>query len=67
MLFVFETPEDEDAFMDAASYVDHAPFANSNLETLAQHGILSDTWLLPAPATGQSLTLQQLAEMQLFR
>ena len=23
--FVFETPDDEDAFMDAASYVDHAP------------------------------------------
>ena len=35
VLFVFETPDDEDAFMDTASYVDHAPFANSNLETIA--------------------------------
>ena len=25
VLFVFETPGDEDAFMDAASYLDHAP------------------------------------------
>ncbi len=30
VLFVFETPDDEDAFMDAASYVDHAPFASSH-------------------------------------
>ena len=49
VLFVFETHDDEDAFLDAASYVDHAPFASSNLETIAQHGILADTWLLPAP------------------
>ena len=67
VLFVFETPDDEDAFMDAASYVAHAPFASSNLETIAQHGILADTWLPPAPDTGKSLALQQLAEMQLFR
>ena len=35
VLFVFETPDDEDAFQDAASYVDHAPFGSSNLETIA--------------------------------
>ena len=49
VLFVFETHDAEDAFLDAASYVDHPPFASSNLETIAQHGILADTWLLPAP------------------
>ena len=53
VLFVFENPDDEDAFMDAASYVDHAPFASSNLETIAQHGILADTWLPPAPDPGK--------------
>ena len=67
VLFVFETPDAEDAFLDAASYVDHAPFASSNLETIAQHGILADTWLIPEPDTGESLTLQQLAKVQLFR
>ncbi len=60
MLFVFETPGDEDAFMDAVSYVDHAPFASSNLETIAQHGILADTW--PPPNSSDRLPLHRLGE-----
>ena len=67
VLFVFETEAAEDAFLDAADEVDHAPFASSNLETIAGQGILADTWLLPEPDTGKSLNLQQLAAMQLFR
>ena len=67
VLFVFETPDDEDAFLDAAASVDHAPFASSNLETIAQGGILADTWLPPEPDSGESLTLQQLEKMQLFQ
>ncbi len=67
VLFVFENPDDEDAFMDAASYVDHAPFASSNLETIAQHGILADTWLPPAPEPWERLELQRLVRVQLFR
>ena len=67
VLFVFETPDDEDAFMDAASYVDHAPFASSNLETIAQHGILADTWLPPAPEPWERLPLQRLVKVQLCR
>ena len=67
VLFVFETPDDEDAFMDAAANVDHAPFASSNLETIAQHGILADTWLLPAPEPWERLQLQRLVKVQLFR
>ena len=65
VLFVFETPDDEDAFLDAAAWVDHAPFASSNLATIALRGILADTWLLPAPDPWESLTLRQIAEMQL--
>jgi len=67
VLFVFETPNDEDAFMDAASYVDHAPFGSSNLETIAQHGILADTWLPPAPEPWERLPLQRLVKVQLCR
>ena len=67
VLFVFETPNDEDAFMDAASYVDHAPFASSNLETIAQHGILADTWLPPAPEPWERLPLARLVRVPLFR
>ena len=67
VLFVFETPDDQDAFMDAASYVDHAPFASSNLATIAHHGILADTWLPPAPEPWERLQLQRLVKVQLFR
>jgi DNA-binding Lrp family transcriptional regulator len=67
VLFVFETPNDEDAFMDAASYVDHAPFASSNMETIAQHGILADTWLPPAPEPRERLPLTRLVRVPLFR
>ena len=67
VLFVFETPDDEDAFMDAASYVDHAPFASSNLETITQRGILADTWLPPAPEPWERLPLRRLVKVQLFR
>ena len=67
VLFVFETPDDEDAFMDAASYVDHAPFASSNLETIAQRGILADTWLPPAPEPWERLPLRRLVKVQLCR
>ncbi len=67
VLFVFEIPGDEDAFMDAASYVDHAPFASSNLETIARHGILGDTWLPPAPEPWEWLPLRRLIRVPLFQ
>ena len=67
VLFVFETPGDEDAFLDAAAGVDHAPFASSNLETIARRGILADAWLLPAPEPWERLTPRQLAKVQLFQ
>ena len=53
--------------MDAASYVDHAPFASSNLETIAPNGILADTWLPPAPEPWERLQLTRLVKVQLFR
>ena len=67
MLFVFENEDDEDAFMDAASYVDHVPFASSNLKTITQKGILADTWLPTAPEPWERLQLQRLVKVQLFR
>ncbi len=67
VLFVFESPDDEDAFMDAASYVDYAPFASSNLETIARNGILADTWLPPAPEPWERLPLTRLVRVPLFR
>jgi hypothetical protein len=67
VLFVFETLDDEDAFQDAGSYVYHIPFGCSNLETIAQHGILADTWLPPAPEPWERLPLTRLVRVQLFQ
>ena len=67
VLFVFENEDDEDAFMDAASYVEHAPFAGYNLETIAQQGILADRWLPPAPDPWERLSLRRLVKVQLCR
>ena len=53
--------------MEAASYVDHAPFASSNLETIAHRGILAETWLQPAPEPWDRLPLQRLVKLPLFQ
>ena len=49
VLFVFETPASEDAFLNVASRLDRAPLFTSNSETLAEHGVLGHSWRLPPP------------------
>ena len=49
VLFVFETPGNEDAFLDAADRLDGPPIITSNVETIAEQGILGDAWILPPP------------------
>ena len=49
VLFVFESPGNEDAFLDVADGVKGPPIITSNAETLAERGILGDTWILPPP------------------
>ena len=49
VLFVFESPGSETAFLDIADGVDDVPIITSNAETLAEHSILGDSWMLPPP------------------
>ena len=49
LLFVFESPGNENAFLDIADTVKGVPIITSNAETLAEHGILGDAWILPPP------------------
>ena len=65
VLFVFESPSSETAFLDIADGVDDVPIITSNTETLAEQGILGDAWILPPPHSldRRSLSsLEQLAE-----
>ena len=49
VLFVFESPDSESVFLDIADEVDDVPIITSNTETIAEHGILGDAWMLPPP------------------
>ena len=49
VLFVFESPDNENAFLDIADTVKGVPIITSNAETLAERGILGNAWILPPP------------------
>ena len=49
LLFVFESPGSENAFLDVADTVEGVPIITSNAKTLAKRGILGDSWILPPP------------------
>ena len=49
VLFVFESPDSETAFLDIADAEDDMPIITSNTEALAEHGVLGDSWILPPP------------------
>ena len=51
VLFVFETPGNEDAFIDSAARVRSVPFLTSNVEALAERGILGNSWRESPPAS----------------
>ena len=49
VLFVFESPGSEAAFLGIADELTGVPIITSNAETLAARGILGDAWILPPP------------------
>ena len=49
VLFVFESPGSENAFLDVADTVKGPSIITSNAETLAKRGILGNAWILPPP------------------
>ena len=49
VLFVFETPQSEAAFLDVADATEGLDVITANAETLAEHGVLGDSWILPPP------------------
>ena len=51
VLFVFETPDNEEAFLDAADRLNGPPLITSNVQTLAECGILGHSWRESPPAS----------------
>ena len=51
VLFVFETPGNEEAFLASAARARSVPFLTSNVEALAERGILGNSWRESPPAS----------------
>ena len=51
VLFVFDTPGNEDAFLGAADRLDGPPIITSNVETLVECGVLGYSWRESPPAS----------------
>ena len=51
VLFVFETPGNEEAFLASAARARSVPFLTSNVEVLAERGILGNSWRESPPAS----------------
>ncbi len=64
VFFVFETPGSEDAFLHAADRLNGPPIITSNVETLAEYGILGSSWR-ESPPTSSSDGLKHTDRMQL--
>ena len=65
VLFVFETPEIEAAFADAAD-CHNLPICTSNLALFQELGVLGEVWRPPHPDACQRLTIHGLDELQLW-
>ncbi len=49
VLFVFESSDNEKAFLDVADTVEGLSIITSNTEALEKHGILGKAWIIPPP------------------
>ncbi len=59
-LFVFESHDSETAFLDIADEMQEIPIVTSNIETIAENGVLGDAWIFPPP---HSLDRRPLSEL----
>ena len=65
MLFVFETPEAEEAFVRAAGRSHRVPLFTSDLELFEERGVSGDVWRPPPPNPYERLPLHYLDEVAL--
>ena len=63
VLFIFESPGSENAFLDVADTVNGVPIITSNTEILSKRGILGDSWILPPPHSLDRRPLSALGQV----
>ena len=64
VLFVFESAEAEQTFVEVAATLDHAPFVSTHNEVLTQQGVLGESWRLPPPQPPGRRSLNDLWAVQ---
>ena len=64
VLFLFETAEAEQTFVDHAAALRHPPFVSSNLPTLTERGVLGPSWRLPHPHLAERVALNAVRTVQ---
>ena len=62
VLFVFESDDDEDTLLTAATHIPHAPLFSSSLDMIASRGVLGTSWRLPLPNPRDRLALTSLSQ-----
>ena len=60
VLFVFETPQSEAAFLDVADGTEGLEVITANAEALTERGILGEAWILPPPHSLDRMPLWSL-------
>ena len=64
VLFVFESTEAEETFVEVAGTLDHAPFVSSHADVLTKQGFLGESWRLPLPQPPGRRSLHDLWPIQ---
>ena len=64
VLFVFESAEAEQTFVEVAATLDHAPFVSTHTEVLTRQGVLGESWRLPPPHPPGRRFLHDLGAVQ---
>ena len=67
VLFVFETPNDEDTFLNIGAQLMAVPIYCSNVETLDERGVLGQSWRMLFPQDPERWSLKSLSETELQR
>ena len=60
VLFVFESPVNEEIFLRVAAREERAPFFSSNIEAVSETGILGNSWRLAPPHPPERAPLRSL-------
>ena len=64
VLFVFESAQAGQTFVEVAATLDHTPFVSTHTAVLTEQGVLGESWRLPLPQPPGRQSLHDLGAVQ---